>query len=176
MRLAVTGDADSVEQMVLRRSVWLEARGMRSWRESAEYLAASASEAAGNLWVVEADACIVGCVAVEEAGGDDPPWGWTAAELAEPAHYLYSLVTDPTRSGLGLGGIILLWAVGRAARQGRGWVRLTCEHPNLVRYYRAKGFHPVRSLSGVDGEFCLLARRAEEIPGSSSSRSFTLSR
>ncbi|WP_274562372.1 hypothetical protein [Streptomyces spiramyceticus] len=63
-----------------------------------------------------------------------PPWGWTEQELSEPAHCLYTTVTDPAYRVHKPGTLIVLWAVDRAAHEGKDWVRRGCMFPGLVRY------------------------------------------
>jgi hypothetical protein len=66
--------------------------------------------------------------------------GWTPDETAEPAYYLNTTVTDPAFRALRPGTLMAWWAVDRAARHGRAWVRRDCLWPGLVRYYQRQGF------------------------------------
>ncbi|MEH6373607.1 GNAT family N-acetyltransferase [Streptomyces sp. KLMMK] len=162
MRPATAADIPGVAAMIRSRSTWLEGRGMPSWRESADNLAAQAENSHGGMWVLEEDASrIVGCTTVQE---QTPPWGWTPEELAEPAHYLFTTVTDPAYRDQKPGTLIALWAVDHAAREGKEWVRRGCMFPGLVRYYETQGFALLHEVQRTRNRVYLMARRAERLP------------
>lgn len=162
MRPATAGDIPAVESLILARSGWLEERGLPSWRESAAELARQAENPDGDVWVLaEDDGRVVGCTTIQE---QTPPWGWTEEELHEPAHYLYSTVTDPAYRDTKPGTAMALWAVDRAARQGRTWVRRGCHFPGLVRYNETQGFTLVREVRRTHTSVYLMGRRAERVP------------
>ncbi|MFE4827372.1 GNAT family N-acetyltransferase [Streptomyces sp. NPDC056672] len=161
MRLATVADGPGVAAMIRSRSTWLEERDMPSWRDSADNLAAQAENSHGGMWVLEDDESrIVGCTTVQE---ETPPWGWTPEELAEPAHYLFTTVTDPAYREHKPGTLIALWAVDRAAREGKRWVRRGCMFPGLVDYYRTQGFALLHEVQRTRNRVYLMARRAERI-------------
>lgn len=157
MRLARVADVPGVVEVILKRSAWLEERGMPSWRGAAEELAAQAGN--GFMWVLEgAEGRVVGCTTIQE---QTPPWGWTEEELAQPADYLYSTATDPAYREHKPGTFIALWAVDRAARRERRWVRRGCMFPGLVRYYETQGFVLVHEVQRTRNLVSLMQRRAE---------------
>ncbi len=161
MRPATADDIPAVEEMILARSSWLEERGLPSWRENAAELARQAENPEGDVWVLaEDDGRIIGCTTVQE---QTPPWGWTEDELNEPAHYLYSTVTDPAHRDKKPGTVMGLWAVDRAAREGRAWVRRGCRFPALVRYNETQGFKLLHEVQRTHTTVCLMGRRAERI-------------
>ncbi|MFE6401785.1 GNAT family N-acetyltransferase [Streptomyces alboflavus] len=162
MRPATADDCAAVEAMILARSAWLEERGMPTWRESAQDLAGQAENIDGSMWLLVEDATgrIVGCTTIQS---QTPPWGWTEQELAEPADYLYSTVTDPSDRDRRPGTTIALWAVDRAARTGRAWVRRGCMFPALVRYYETQGFQLLHEVERTHNHVYLMARKAEEL-------------
>ncbi|AGP55044.1 acetyltransferase [Streptomyces rapamycinicus NRRL 5491] len=161
MRLATAEDIPAVENMILARSAWLEERGHPSWRENATELARQAGDSDGAVWVLAEDGGqVVGCTTVQE---QTPPWGWTHDELNESAHYLYSTVTDPAHRAKKPGTVMGLWAVDRAAREGKAWVRRGCNFPELVRYNETQGFSLVHEVRRTNNKVYLMARRAERI-------------
>ncbi|MFF4408462.1 GNAT family N-acetyltransferase [Streptomyces sp. NPDC001407] len=161
MRPATAADIPAIETMILARSVWLEQRALPSWRADAADLAAQAENPDGDVWVLADDSGkIIGCTTVQE---ESPPWGWTEGELAEPAHYLYTTVTDPEFRRHKPGTTIALWAVNRAFAEGRAWVRRGCCFPELVRYYSGQGFALLHEVQRTHTRVYLMARRAERI-------------
>ncbi|MEV7087752.1 GNAT family N-acetyltransferase [Streptomyces sp. NPDC093085] len=161
MRPATADDMPVVGSLILARSTWLEERGLPSWRESAPELARQAENPDGDVWVLaEDDGRIIGCTTVQE---QTPPWGWTKDELDEPAHYLYSTVTDPAHRDRKPGTVMALWAVDRAAREGRTWVRRGCHFPELVRYNETQGFTLVHEVRRTHATVYLMGRRAERV-------------
>lgn len=161
MRPAAADDIPAVENMILARSGWLEERGLPSWRANAGELARQAENPDGDVWVLaEGGGRIIGCTTVQE---ETPPWGWTEEELNEPAHYLYSTVTDPAYRHVKPGTVMALWAVDRAAQQGRTWVRRGCHFPQLVRYYETQGFKLVHEVQRTRTKVYLMGRRAERV-------------
>ncbi len=158
MRPAAGTDAADIASMIRARCDWMERRGLESWREAVDDLAGQAGS--GSMWVLETERRIVGCTTVMAQA---PPKDWTPEEAAEPSLYLFTTVTDPVYREHGPGTLIALWAVDRAARQGRKWVRRGCFHPELVKYYATQGFALVKEQERSAGHLYLLARRAERI-------------
>jgi GNAT superfamily N-acetyltransferase len=80
---------------------------------------------------------IVGTITVSRAG--DPQFWETSPGSAL---YLAKLATDPEMSGLGLGSLLLDWAVDYAHRNGLPQVRLDAwkDSVGLHQYYRARGW------------------------------------
>ncbi|MEV0445326.1 GNAT family N-acetyltransferase [Streptomyces spectabilis] len=160
IRPARPEDYEEVVRIVLARSAWLEGRGLPGWRESAEKVAALTGSGDGATWVLEADGAPVGCTTVTDS---TPPMAWSERELAEPALYLYTTITDPLVREAKPGALIALWAVDRAAREGKQWVRRGCRFEGLVRYYQRQGFTLVHTMQKTNGPMYLLGRRAERI-------------
>ncbi|MBV9013448.1 MAG: hypothetical protein JO272_15655 [Pseudonocardiales bacterium] len=102
------------------------------------------------------------CGWLEERGL--PSWRALAPELAEPAYYLYTSVTDPAYQPIRPGTLMAWWAVDKAARDGRDWVRRGCLFPGLVRYYRRQGFTLVHEVQRTHHRVYLMGRRAEVLP------------
>ncbi|GHJ35604.1 GNAT family N-acetyltransferase [Streptomyces sp. TS71-3] len=162
MRPATAADTPAVAAMIRARSTWLEERGMPTWRDSADDLAAQAENPHGAMWVLEADgAHVVGCTTVMR---ETLPWGWTDEELDEPADYLFTTVTDPAYRHHKPATLIALWAVDRAAREGKQWVRRGCMFPGLVRYYETQSFTLLHEVQRTHNRIYLMARRAERLP------------
>ncbi|MGK5547144.1 GNAT family N-acetyltransferase [Streptomyces sp. URMC 127] len=162
MRPATAADIPAVETMILARSAWLEDRGLPSWRKSAADLAGQSANPGGDVWVLADDDAgrIIGFIAVQD---QTPPWGWTDRELAEPAHYLYSSVTDPAYRQYKPGTAMGLWAVDRAAAVGKTWVRRGCNFSELVAYNESQGFKLVHEVRRTNSRVYLMARNAEPV-------------
>ncbi|GGZ25808.1 hypothetical protein GCM10010387_19230 [Streptomyces inusitatus] len=160
IRPARPDDVQSVTGIVLARSAWLEEHGMPSWRADAEKLAALTASPDGSMFILEADGRAIGCTTVTDT---TPPMAWTAEELAQPSLYLYSTVTDPALREAKPGALIALWAVDRAAREGRQWVRRGCRFPSLVSYYQRQGFTLIHEMRKTHGPMYLMGRRAQRI-------------
>ncbi|PWW64562.1 N-acetyltransferase [Actinokineospora spheciospongiae] len=125
-------------------------QGLRRWRGwvgSAEHLADQVTEPDWPVWALVDDGVLLAVTTADET----PTLGWTEQERAASAIFLQSTVTHPSRAGSGVGMVVAFWALDRAARQGRQWVRrgvLTdSEGGNLglVRYYRRQGWRVVRA-------------------------------
>jgi len=158
MRKATAADTPAVTEMIRSRCTWLEGQGLESWRDKADNLAGLAG--AGYMWVLESEGRIVGCTTVTDHA---PPKDWTPEEAAEESLYLFTTVTDPAYRGHKPGTLIALWAVDRAARQGKDWVRRGCFFPELAKYYETQGFSLVKEQERRSGHLYLMARRAERL-------------
>ena len=151
IRPAEAGDRDGVAELVRTRAEWMRDQGLGRWRgwvSSAEHLADQVAEPDWPVWVLVDDGALLGITTTDET----PVLGWTEQERAESAIFLQSTVTHPSRAGAGLGMVVAFWALDRAARQGRQWVRRgvlsDSEGGNLglVRYYRRQGWRVVRAV------------------------------
>ncbi|EMF02472.1 GNAT family N-acetyltransferase [Streptomyces mobaraensis] len=162
MRSATSDDIPAVEGMILARSAWLEERGLPSWRENAADLAGQAENLEGDVWVLadDEDEKVIGFITVQD---QTPRWGWTDEELAEPAYYLYSSVTDPAYRRHKPGTTMALWAVDRAAAEGKTWVRRGCNFPGLVAYNESQGFRLLHEVQRTNTRVYLMARRAQAV-------------
>ncbi|WP_179809866.1 GNAT family N-acetyltransferase [Nocardiopsis sinuspersici] len=158
MRPATEADTPAVTSMITARCGWMEQQGLESWRENIDDLAGQSGS--GFMWVLEFEGSIVGCTTVMTQA---PPKDWTPEEADEPALYLFTTVTDPAYQEHKPGTLIALWAVDRAARQGRTWVRRGCFFPELVKYYETQGYSLVKEQNRSAGHLYLLARRAERL-------------
>ena len=161
MRLARPSDKTAVARVVSARCDWMEARGLPSWRSAAGDLVAQCDNPEGDVWVLDdEDAGVVGQTVVQEQG---PPFGWTAAERAEPALYLSGSVTDPAAKAQQPGSLIAWWAVDLAARQGVPLVRRHAQVPQVAAYDQAQGFELVREEQRTHARLYMLARKAERL-------------
>ncbi|MFJ8000776.1 GNAT family N-acetyltransferase [Streptomyces sp. NPDC096310] len=160
IRPARAEDAGAVSEIVLARSAWLVERGLPSWRADVESVSVQAENPDGAMYVLEADGRPIGCTTVTES---TPPMAWTDEELAEPALYLYTTVTHPETVPWKPGTLIALWAVDRAAKEEKLWVRRGCRFPGLVSYYQRQKFTVIHELQKTHGPMYLMGRRAERI-------------
>lgn len=163
VRRAVAGDVPALERMLLARCVWMEQRGLPSWRASVAELAGQAAEPDGEMWVLQdAFGRVLGCTTVQTSA---PPWGWSAEEFAQPARYLCTTATDPAFRGARPGALLAWWAVDRAAREGFAWVRRGCLFPELVSYYEDQGFRLCHTVRRTHATVFLLAAPARRVSG-----------
>lgn len=168
IRPARLADRESLAALVHARAAWMQEKGIRGgagWARNAGELAEQAGDPAWPVWVLTAGTGeIVGRTTV---GDQSPEWCWTEQERSEPAIFLSTTVTHPSRAGEQLGYLIARWALDYAARRGMRWVRRgTGPDPGLVRYYcDVQGWHVVRSVERGDVTAWALTRRAELQPG-----------
>ena len=141
--------------------MWMEERGLPSWRKAAEDLAGQAAFPGTQMRVLADDERVIGFTTL---AGDRPLWGWTPAEAEQEAFYLYTTCTDPAYRAARPGSLIAWWAVDRAAAEGRAWVRRGALEPGLVAYYQRQGFEVAHEVQRKHGLVYLMARRAQRLP------------
>jgi GNAT superfamily N-acetyltransferase len=140
-------DADLPAIISLRREAetWLAQAGIEQW--TAKWQDVADQKAARNLrqqrtWVtLDQHDDIAATVTL--GGPDEDLWRpWDG-----PALYLYKLIVARRHAGQDLGAMILDWACGKAANWGYPSLRLDAwpANPALLDYYRAHGFHDVRT-------------------------------
>lgn len=135
---------------------------MPSRHDSADLIAAQVTDPVFPVWVlVEGDVQVVGFTTLFE---EAPTLGWSAAERREPSFYLSTSFTDPSYHPYRPARLMALWAVDRAARQGRAWVRRVCTDTGLAHRYTEQGFHLVREVGRGSDRLRLMARSAEVLP------------
>nr|WP_157430397.1 GNAT family N-acetyltransferase [Actinomadura macra] len=163
MRPAESADRPAVAEMVAVRCDWMERRGLPSWRDAAEDLAAQCTNEAGDVWLLDDPARgVIGQMVVQDQG---PPWGWTPAERAERALYLSGSITDPY-AGVPKcrpGTVMAWWAVDRAARLDVPWVRRHCHERGVARYNCTQGFELVREEQRTRVRLYMMARRSQRL-------------
>ncbi|SDC76841.1 hypothetical protein [Actinokineospora iranica] len=146
-------DREAVATLVGARAEWMRASGLsrwQGWAKTADTLASLVGEPGWpTVWLLtDVNGALLGTTTL----GITPDLGWTEQERAEPAIFLQSTVTHPAGAGGGLGMVIAFWALDRAARQGRQWVRRGVLSDSgggnlgLVRYYRRQGWRVVRTV------------------------------
>jgi GNAT superfamily N-acetyltransferase len=140
-------EATDVAAMVgFRREAerWLAEQGIEQWTNKWVQIGTEKIERATRqrrAWVIEV-ADDVGAT-VTLGGPDEDLWHVEDG----PALYLYKLMVARRYAGLGLGALIVDWAVDQAARHGYPWLRLDTwpSNPGLMDYYRSLGFDHVRT-------------------------------
>lgn len=157
MRLAAESDAPGVASMINARCAWMEQRGLESWREDVDDLAGQAG--GGSMWVLQTQGRIVGCTTVMT---EAPPKDWTPEEAAEPALYLFTTITDPAYREHKPGTLIALWAVDRAARMDRAWVRRGASSRSWSSTTRPRGSRWSRNRTGAR-DTCTCSRVARSV-------------
>lgn len=138
MRRAVPTDRDHIERFVSRRFKWMAERGAIAWPQTPTEIADKALSPRAPLWVlVDSNGLPVGMTMLLEQTGTAI---FTEEERAESCFLLANTVTDPRCAGSRFGTKIALWAVNRAAREGKQWVRRVTTDKRLVAYYESQGF------------------------------------
>ena len=136
-RQAMSGDAEAIFQLIVRRVEWMEQKGLRQWNQNG-YLEAYPldyfQQHIGDFWVAIQGKRIVAAAALL-----DQDENWPADQ---PAFYLHNLVSDPDCSGAG--GAPLDFVEALARRQGKVALRLDSDINNrqLGQYYEKRGFLP----------------------------------
>ncbi|MFI0417734.1 GNAT family N-acetyltransferase [Spongiactinospora sp. 9N601] len=161
MRLASANDSAQIADLVRARCDWLEERGLPSWRDAVDALAAECDNPDNDVWVLEtAQGRVIGRTVVQDQG---PPWGWTDAERAESALYLSGSITHPAQRDQRPGTLMASWTVDRAAQLGVPWVRRHCHFSGVARYNLTQGFTLVREEQRTNARLYVMARRAERL-------------
>jgi hypothetical protein len=161
MRQARPDDVPSVAKVIEARSVWMEHRGLPSWRDAIDDLAGQAAAPDTGMWVLTRAEQIVGCTTLAT---DRPLWGWSRDEADQDAYYLFTTCTHPAWREARPGSLIAWWAVDMAAVEGKQFVRRGCLHPGLVRYYHSQGFELCHEVRRKNAPVYLMARRAQRLP------------
>ncbi|MFG3437576.1 GNAT family N-acetyltransferase [Nonomuraea sp. NPDC047897] len=168
MRSASMADRPEVAALIRARAQWMCERGMpgwEGWRDGADDLAVQAGDGL-PVWVLvdSSSDAVIGVTSVYEQAS---PLLWPdEAEREQPSFFLATTVTDPAYVEHRPGCLIAWWALDRAARQGRMWVRRgTGPYDGLVRYYRdVQGWSVVRTVQHQGVTAYALERRAELQP------------
>jgi GNAT superfamily N-acetyltransferase len=97
----------------------------------------------GDSYVAEIGGILVGSITIDRFA--DPEF-WSRNDAPEDALYLHRMIVDRQASGKNIGGTLIDWANGIAAREGKRWLRLDAWRTNarLHDYYRSQGFDLVR--------------------------------
>lgn len=161
VRSAQPEDTDALAAVIRARALWMRGWGLEDWDAwlgSADLLAARAVRPGSRARLLVHDSgAVVGCTTLSETPSDD---GWNPGERAEAALYLSTTCTDPAWRDQRPGSLLVSWALGRAAQEGRSWLRRSCRGDGLLRHYRdVQGFTLVRSLPDDGGTTHLLAAR-----------------
>ncbi|MEW9556332.1 hypothetical protein [Nonomuraea sp. NPDC050783] len=168
MRPATADDRPAVAALIRARAVWMRERGLggwQGWHEGAADLAEQAGDEAFPVWaLIDLEGRVAGVSSLFEQAS---PLLWPDdAERAEACIFLAGTVTDPAYAGYRPGALIAWWALDRAFRLGRRWVRRgTGPYPGLVAYYRdVQGWQVVRTVEHQGVIAYALERRAEPQP------------
>jgi ribosomal protein S18 acetylase RimI-like enzyme len=146
VREATARDLDSLVDIYRSTQEWLATKGTDQWsRNTPDKVRAGLSTAVGNgeCFVAELNGKLVGMITVD--GFADPEF-WSELDQPHDALYVHRMVVDRAASGMNIGGLLLNWAEGIAAKAGKSWLRLDAWRTNksLHSYYQRQGFAPVR--------------------------------
>lgn len=122
---------------------WLADRGLDQWQYPPRQESITRNIAAGECWLVEAAGTTIATLTVDHHA--DPEF-WRAEDDPGSALYVHRMVVGRAAAGVDLGAALLDWASGRAAAEGKRWLRLDAWRTNegLRRYYAGQGFALVR--------------------------------
>lgn len=149
IRPALESDLGEIMVLLEDRVAWLRDHGsdqwhnVGEWRPVLQYLIRRR-----HTWVLVTNDRrdeIAGTITLTR----DPEFDfWNARERARPALYVSKLATAVSYGGLGLGELILDWAVDRAARLKIKHVRLDVWRASegLHQYYEKRGWRHVRTV------------------------------
>ena len=98
-----------------------------------------------NTWLLRDDGAAIATLTLTSEG--DPDF-WTPEELSQPALYLGKMASAVSRSGEGLGSLMLAWAHDRATHSGFDSLRWDVWRTNekLQDYYRSVGGQYIRTV------------------------------
>lgn len=161
MRTARPDDVPAIATVIAARSEWMEQQGLPSWREAADDLAGQAAVEGTLMWVLTDDDKVIGCTTLTDA---QPAWGWTPEQAAQDSFYLFTTCTHPDWRYAKPGSLIAWWAVDKAAREGKEFVRRGTVEVDLMRYYASQGFDLVHEVQRKNNLVYLMARRAQRLP------------
>jgi GNAT superfamily N-acetyltransferase len=134
IRRARPDETEVVLDVLANAAAWLRRRGIAQWPERFPTDWVMPAIEAGETWLAELDAQIVGSLVVQWAD----PLSW--AGYPSDAGYLHRLAVR--RHGDGVGSCLLRWAEGHAAAEGKAYLRLDCVASNesLRAYYERAGY------------------------------------
>ena len=169
MRPARTSDRPQIAALIRARADWMRGRGLpgwEGWHSGADDLAGQAGVDGLAVWALvdSPTGAIVGITSLYEQAS---PLLWpNESERRQPSFFLATTVTHPASAGHRPGCLIAWWALDRAAREGRMWVRRgTGPYPGLIAYYRdVQGWRVVRTVQHQGVTAHALQRRAELQP------------
>jgi ribosomal protein S18 acetylase RimI-like enzyme len=148
LRRATASDLPTVLVLLAEAAKWLNAAGVRQWPVGG-FPAARIEPIIeqGAMYLLDDGIDPVPAATMAVDGHADPEF-WTRHDRPGDALYVHKLAVSRAYSGQGLGEALLDWAVGRAAGEGRRWLRLDCakDNPRLQAYYRRLGFRHVRTV------------------------------
>lgn len=146
--IAGESDCPDVLGLLLARAEWLRSIGSDQWANFAETQdRLTRIISAGRTWLLRDDAS--GAPLGTITFTDTDPDFWTAEEQAVPSMYLAKLATDPAAAGMGLGRLLLDFAMYRAvAAQTIEEVRFDVwkTASDLQKYYVRLGWTYLRTV------------------------------
>ncbi|WP_339130319.1 GNAT family N-acetyltransferase [Streptomyces sp. f51] len=136
-------ELNTVEALLRGASTWLASRGIDQWQYPPHRDRISAALEQGVCFIAFEGDAPVATLQLDEFA--DPEF-WTPDDEPATALYLHRMAVRRDAAGAGLGARLLEWAAGRAASQGKKWLRLDAwkDNEGLHGYYSAAGFELVR--------------------------------
>lgn len=143
-RLALATDTDAVMGLLEGATTWLADRGSDQWqRMEHRRIGVDRDIGWGTLFLVMDGDTAVGTITVDELADAD---FWRRSDRVRTALYVHRMAVARSRSGEGIGSVMLNWAGRRAVRQSRSRLRLDAWRTNhdLHKYYEKQGFTRLR--------------------------------
>lgn len=156
IRLANPDDLDQVIEIMAQAATWLVSKGIGQWPSppNAHWRRIAGQIEAGEIYLAFTAEEAIGTLRITWS---DPYW----PEGLDRAGYVHALALAGPYHGLGLGEVLLSWAMAHIAGQGRRVVRLDCAAGNkLLRdYYERLGFTFRRQIVDRDYVAALYEKR-----------------
>lgn len=146
MHRAGIAELPQVMALLDERIRWLRERGSEQWNTGRDFTTQMINAIGRrNTWLLRDDGTPIATLTLTSEG--DPDF-WTPEELKEPALYLGKMASTVSRSGEGLGSLLLSWAQDWAARTGFDSLRWDVWRANkkLQDYYQSLGGHYIRTV------------------------------
>ncbi|MFD8478263.1 GNAT family N-acetyltransferase [Kitasatospora sp. NPDC059673] len=150
LRAAVAADLERLADLRGAAADWIaRVHGSPQWSDpyNARRGLARIGRGATVVAIPEPDGEAIATLTLRPAAGSGL---WTAEERSCPAGYLSGFVVDRRYAGRSVGTRLLDWARWRAARAGALVLRANVwsDNTSLHAYYRAHGWHSVRTVAG----------------------------
>ncbi|WP_405934629.1 GNAT family N-acetyltransferase [Streptomyces longwoodensis] len=133
----------AVEALLREASAWLASRGIDQWQYPPHRDRITAALERGVCFLALRGDEPVATIQLDDFA--DPEF-WTPDDEPDAALYVHRMAVKRESAGTGVGGMLLDWASGRAAAQGKQWLRLDAwkDNQGLHRFYKSAGFTLLR--------------------------------
>ncbi|WP_328538295.1 GNAT family N-acetyltransferase [Streptomyces sp. NBC_00344] len=133
----------TVEGLLREASMWLASRGIDQWQYPPHRDRIMAALERGVCFLAFEDGEPIATIQVDDFADSE---FWTLEDDAGAALYVHRMTVSRHAASRDVGAKLLDWAAGRAAAQGKRWLRLDAwkDNEGLHRYYEGAGFTLIR--------------------------------